>query len=97
MVGRAKNEYPYRTENWPTSQSRVDSEQRERQSKIEAEQREREHQLPHEEMVIAHKDARGQRQLMNIIVMWMLNRNGGKKVLSLNHPPENKEFFSLVK
>ena len=34
-------------------QSRVESEQQERQSKIEAEQREWEHQLCHEEMMIA--------------------------------------------
>ena len=58
-------------------QSRVESEQRERQSKTEAEQREWEHQLCREEMAIARKDACAQRQLMNMMMMLMLNRNGG--------------------
>jgi hypothetical protein len=57
--------------------SRVESDQWERQSKIEAEQREREHQLCREEMAIARKDARAQRQLMNMMMMSMLNRNRG--------------------
>ena len=58
-------------------QSRVESEQQERQSKIEAEQREREHELRREEMAVARKDACAQRQLMNMMMMLMLNRNGG--------------------
>ena len=58
-------------------QSRVESEQREHQSKIEVEQREREHLLCREEMAIAREDACAQRQLMNMMMMSMLNRNGG--------------------
>ena len=68
-------------------QNRAESEQRERQSKIDAEQRDREYQLRREEMAIAREDARAQRQLMNVMMMAMLNRNGGGIVPNLNLPP----------
>jgi hypothetical protein len=41
----------------------------------------REYQLHREEMAIAREDARAQRQLMNVMMMAMLNRNGGGIVL----------------
>jgi hypothetical protein len=50
---------------------------REEQNKIEADQREREYQLRREEMAIAREEAREQRQLMNLMFMTMLNKNGG--------------------
>ena len=58
-------------------QNRAESEQRERQSRIDAEQRDWEYQLCREEMAIAREDARAQRQLMNVMMMAMLNKNGG--------------------
>ena len=60
-------------------QSRIDAEQRDREYQlrlIDAEQRDREYQLRREEMAIAREDARAQRQLMNVMMMAMLNRNG---------------------
>ncbi len=68
-------------------QNRAESEQRERQSRIDAEQRDREYQLRREEMAIVREDAYAQRQLMNVMMMAMLNRNGGGIVLNLNLPP----------
>jgi len=56
---------------------REEKQQREQQNKIDAEQRDREYQLRREEMAIAREDARAQRQLMNVMLMAMLNRNGG--------------------
>jgi hypothetical protein len=53
------------------------NEQREHQHKIGAKLREREYRLPREEMAIAPKDARAQRQLMNVMMMALLNKNGG--------------------
>jgi len=58
-------------------QNRHESDQREQQNRIDAEQRDREYQLRREEMAIAREDARAQRQLMNVMLMAMLNRNGG--------------------
>jgi hypothetical protein len=43
----------------------------------DSEQREQEYQLRWEEMVIACEEARDQRQMMNLLFMQMLNRNGG--------------------
>jgi hypothetical protein len=72
-------------------QSWIELEQREHQNKqrecqhrIDAEQREREYQLCCEDMAIARKEARAQRQLMIIIMMTLLNKNGGD---SVTHPP----------
>ncbi len=58
-------------------QNKMDNDGREQQNKFDTEQREREYQLRREEMVIAHEEARVQRQLMNLMFMSMLNRNGG--------------------
>ena len=65
-------------------QSRMDNEWREQQYKIESEQREQEYQLHWEELAIAHDEAREQRQLMNLLFMSMLNKNGGS---NSNPPP----------
>jgi hypothetical protein len=68
-------------------QSWMESEQRERQNKqrehqhrIDAELREREYKLCREEMVIAHEKACAQWQLMNVMMMLLLNKNGGDNV-----------------
>ena len=49
----------------------------ERQYKNDAELRDREFQLRQEEMAIAREDARAQRQMMNLMIMSMMNRNLG--------------------
>ena len=68
-------------------QSRIESEQREHQNKqrehqhiIDAEQRERKYELRHEKMAIACKEACTQRQLMNVMTMSFLNKNGGENI-----------------
>ena len=68
-------------------QSRMESEQREHQNKqrerqhrIDAKLREREYELCREEMAIARKEACAQRQLMNVMMMLLLNKNGGDNV-----------------
>ncbi len=58
-------------------QSCMDNEWREQQFKSESEQREREYQLCQEEMATAHEESSEQRQLMNLMFMNMLNKNGG--------------------
>jgi homoserine acetyltransferase len=68
-------------------QNQAESEQRERQSRIDAEQRDWEDQLRREETAIAYEDARTQRQLMNVMMMAMLNKNGWGIVLNLDLPP----------
>jgi hypothetical protein len=47
------------------------------QHKSDTEQREWEYQLRWEKMAIAHEEACDQRQMMNLLFMQMLNRNGG--------------------
>ncbi len=54
--------------------------QRERQHKIDANLRERKYKLHREEMVIVRKEARVQRQLMNVMMMSLLIKNGGDNV-----------------
>jgi hypothetical protein len=54
----------------------METDRREQQDRI-AEQREREYQLRREEMAAAREEAREQRQLMNLMFMSMLNKNGG--------------------
>jgi hypothetical protein len=67
-------------------QSWMESEKRERQNKqghqhkIDAELREREYKLCREEMAIARKEACAQKQLMNVMMMSLLNKNGGNNV-----------------
>ena len=58
-------------------QNKMDNDRRDEQNKIEAERRERDYQLRREEMEIARTEAREQRQLMNLMLMTMLNKNGG--------------------
>jgi hypothetical protein len=67
-------------------QNRLDNEQRERQYESESEQREQEYQLCREEMGIGREDARAQRQMMNIMLMSMLNKNGGDNSNPLPSP-----------
>jgi hypothetical protein len=54
--------------------------QRERQHRIDAELRERKYELRHEKMAIACKEACTQRQLMNVMTMSFLNKNGGENI-----------------
>ena len=68
-------------------QSRMESEQRERQNeqrecqhRIDAKLREREYKLCHKEMAIACEEVCVQRQLMNVMMMSLLNTNGGDNV-----------------
>jgi hypothetical protein len=60
-------------------QSQMDNKWREHQYKIESKQREREYQLRREELANVHEEAREQRQLMNLLFMSMLNKNGGEQ------------------
>jgi hypothetical protein len=53
---------------------------REHQHRIGAKQREQEYQLCNEKMVIACEDVWAQRQLMNVMLMAMLNKNEGENV-----------------
>ncbi len=55
----------------------MDNEWREQQHNSNSEQREWENQLHYEEMAIASEEAHDQRQMMNLMFMQMLNRNGG--------------------
>jgi hypothetical protein len=68
-------------------QSRMESEQRERQHeqrdhqrRIDSKLREQKYELCREEMVIVCKEAHTQRQLMNVMMMLLLNKNGGDNV-----------------
>jgi hypothetical protein len=56
--------------------NRIDNERREQQHKSNSEQREWEYQLCWEEMATAHEEACDQRQVMNLMFMQMLNKNG---------------------
>jgi hypothetical protein len=56
------------------------NEQREHQHRIDAKLREREYKLCCEEMAIAHEEAHAQRQLMNVMMMLLLNKNRGDNV-----------------
>jgi hypothetical protein len=68
-------------QSWMESEQRGhQNEQREHQHRIAAELRERKYELCHEEMVIAREEARAQRQLMNVMMMLLLKKNGGDNV-----------------
>jgi len=67
-------------------QKKMDNERREQQNKIDAEQREREYQLRRDEMATAREEAREQRQLMNLMFMSMLSKNGGTDNRNSTHP-----------
>ncbi len=77
-------------QNWIESGQREhQNKQREHQYKINAKQRECKYQLCCEEMAIACKDACAQRQLMNIMMMVMSNKNGGDNVTQPPTSPMN--------
>ncbi len=68
-------------QSWMESEQREhQNEQRELQHRIDAELRECKYMLRHEEMAIAREEARAQRQLMNVMMMSLLNENGGDNV-----------------
>jgi hypothetical protein len=67
-------------------QNRMDNDRRDEQNRIDAEQREREYQLRREEMAAAREEAREQRQLMNLMFMSMLSKNGGTDNSNSMHP-----------
>jgi hypothetical protein len=67
-------------------QNQMDKDRREQQNKADTEQREREYQLRREEMAIARKEARDQRQFMNLLFMSMLKQNGGIDNSNLTPP-----------
>jgi hypothetical protein len=70
-------------QSWMESEQREClNEQRECQHRIDAKLREREYELCCEEMAIAHEEARAQRQLMNVMMMSLLNKNGGDNISS---------------
>jgi hypothetical protein len=70
-------------QSWMESEQRErQNEQRERQHRIDAKLREPEYELCREEMVIACEEACAQRQLMNVMMMSLLNKNGGDNVLA---------------
>jgi hypothetical protein len=68
-------------QSWMESEQREhQNKQRERQHRIDAKLREHEYKLCHEEMAIACKEACTQRQLMNVVMISLLNKNGGDNV-----------------
>jgi len=73
-------------------QSRMDNNRREHQYKIESKQREREYQLRREELANVHEEAREQRQLMNLLFMSMLNKNGGRNINPSPSPGSNNNI-----
>jgi hypothetical protein len=70
-------------------QHRMDNEQREQQRRIDSEQRDREYQLRREEMAMAREETREQRQLMNLMLMSMLRKDGGTDNTSNPTPPSS--------
>ena len=66
-------------------QNHFDNEQREWKYQKESELREREFQLHCKEMAIAREEVRAQWQMMNVMLMTMLNKNGGQD--NSNPPP----------
>jgi hypothetical protein len=56
------------------------NEQREHQHRIDAELREHKYELCCEEMAIVCEEAHAQRQLMNVMMMLLLNKNGGDNI-----------------
>ena len=54
-------------------QGHMENERKEQQYKNKVDQREHEYQLQHKEMALVCKEAREQRQMMNLMFMTMLN------------------------
>jgi hypothetical protein len=63
--------------NYMMFQSRMETEQRERQIKADKKDRDREYQLRREEMAIQRKDNRAQRNMMNVMMMAMWGGHQG--------------------
>jgi hypothetical protein len=75
-------------QSWMESEQRErQNEQREHQHRIDAELRERKYKLCCEEMAIVGEEAHAQRELMNVMMMLLLNKNGGDKVPRLTGSP----------
>ncbi len=71
-------------------QNRVESEQRDRQNRIDAERREPEYELHRMELAVQCEENCAQRQLMNIMMMAILNKNNKPKNNSTsNNSPMN--------
>jgi hypothetical protein len=71
-------------------QNRVKLEQRDRQNRIDAEHRECEYGLRCKELAVQREENRAQRQLMNVMMMAMINRNNEPKNNSTpNNSPMN--------
>ncbi len=62
----------------------------------ESEQREHEYQLCWEDMVIASMDACAQRQIMNMMFMAMIDRNGGDNSNPRASPSNTYENFQCL-
>ena len=62
-------------------QNQFSNKQREWQYQIESELREQEFQLCCEEMAIACEEVQAQHQMMNVMLMTMSNKNGGRQQL----------------
>jgi hypothetical protein len=60
-------------------QNRVKLEQRDRQNRIDAERREHEYELRCKELAVKCKENCAQRQLMNVMMMAILNKNNKPK------------------
>jgi hypothetical protein len=68
-------------QSWMESEQRKrQNKQREHQHRIDAELRKHEYELCREEMAIAREEVCAQRQLMNVMMMSLLNKNGGDNV-----------------
>ena len=73
-------------------QNRAGSEQRDRQNRINAEHREREYELCCEELAVQRKENHAQRQLTNVVMMAMINKNNKSKNNSTpNDSPMNNQ------
>jgi hypothetical protein len=74
-------------------QSRVESEQRDCQNRIDAERREHEYELFCKELAVYCKENCAQRQLMNVMMMAILDKNNKPKnnTTSSNSPMNNQK------
>jgi hypothetical protein len=71
-------------------QNRVELEQRDHQNRIDAEQRKHEYELHCKELAVQHRENCAQRQLMNVMMMAILNKNNKpKNNSSSNDSPMN--------
>ncbi len=69
-------------------QDRVENEQRDCQHRIDIERREHEYELCHEKLAVQPKENCAQRQLMNVMMMTIINKNNNLNNNSApNHSP----------